>query len=342
MIDLKGKSFLTLLDFNADEINFLLDYAKVLKDLKKCGLSLNLLEGKNIVLLFEKTSTRTRSAFEVAGYDEGAQVTFLNNSQFGVKETVEDTARVLGRIYDGIEFRGNKQETVDILSEESGVPVWNGLTDEFHPTQILADLLTIKEHFGDLNNKKIVFVGDTRNNVANSLMIGAAKLGLDFAAVGPKELSPDPELLKKVYEIAKESGSEIIVTDNIEEGVKDADVIYTDIWVSMGEEDQIEERIELLQDYQVNKNLMDLTGKDSTIFLHCLPSYHDNKTKFGKMVEDKYGISEMEVTDEVFQSPQSLVFDQAENRLHTIKAVVCSTLTDKLNYFINEQKNYRS
>lgn len=338
MINLQGRNFLTLLDYSPDEINYLLDYAQILKENKKEGKTFDLLKGKNIVLLFEKTSTRTRSAFEVAGYDEGAHVTFLSNSQFGKKESVEDTAKVLGRIYDGIEFRGNKQETVNILADESGVPVWNGLTDQYHPTQILADLLTIKEHFGNLNNKKIVFVGDTRNNVANSLMIGAAKLGLDFTALGPKELFPDPKVLEEVERIAEKTGSTITVTDDIEKGILNADVVYTDIWVSMGEEDMIEERINLLKDYQVNKTLMDKTGKDSTIFLHCLPSFHDNKTEFGKFVEDKYGLSEMEVTDEIFRSPNSLVFDQAENRLHTIKAIVCATLSDNPNkIFIIEE-----
>ncbi len=331
MINLKGRNFLTLLDYSPEEIRYLLDYATILKENKKHGRTFDLLKGKNIVLLFEKTSTRTRSAFEVAGYDEGAHVTFLSNSQFGKKESVEDTAKVLGRIYDGIEFRGNKQETVNILAEESGVPVWNGLTDEYHPTQALADLLTIQEHFGNLKHKKVAFVGDTRNNVANSLMIACAKLGIDYAGVGPEELSPDKKILEQAKKIATESGSEIIITSDIAKGVENADVIYTDIWVSMGEEDKIAERINLLLDYQVNQDLMDKTGKDTTIFLHCLPSFHDNKTTFAQMVEDKFGISEMEVTDEIFNSDQSLVFDQAENRLHTIKALICATLAEEPN-----------
>lgn len=331
MVTIKDRSFLTLKDFSPEEINYLLDYAEKLKKDKKNGITHDLLRGKNIVLLFEKTSTRTRSAFEVAAFDEGANVTFLSNSQMGKKESISDTAKVLGRFYDGIEFRGAKQETVEQLSEDSGVPVWNGLTDEYHPTQILADMLTIKEHFGDLKDRKIVFVGDCRNNVANSLMIGSAKLGLDFVALGPEELFPDPELVEEMQEVASQNGGSISVTDNIEKGVANADVIYTDIWVSMGEEDKIKERIELLKDYQVNKDLMNLTNREDTIFLHCLPSFHNNQTTFSKMVEEKYGLPEMEVTDEIFNSENSLVFDEAENRMHTIKALMCATLSDDPN-----------
>lgn len=331
-VNLKGRSFLTLRDYTTKEIKFLLDLAKELKAKKKRGEIGDLLKGKNIVLLFEKTSTRTRCAFETAAYDEGAHATFLTNSQMGKKESLEDTAKVLGRMFDGIEFRGFKQETVEDLSKYSGVPVWNGLTDLYHPTQLLADVLTMYENIDKDNNNdmKLTYVGDARNNVSNSLLIGCAKLGINFAAAAPKSLWPDENLVKEMEEIAKENGSTILITDNVDEAVKDADAIYTDIWVSMGEEDKFEERINLLKDYQVNMDMLKKTGNENVIFLHCLPSFHDLNTEIGKDVYEKYGLKEMEVTDEVFRSKHSKVFDEAENRMHTIKAVMCATLSDKL------------
>ncbi|MDN5342567.1 MULTISPECIES: ornithine carbamoyltransferase [Oceanotoga] len=325
-VNLRGRSFLTLKDFTPEEINYMLDLAKDLKAKKRMGLKGKLLEGKNIVLLFEKTSTRTRCAFEVAAFDEGANVTFLTNSQMGKKESIEDTAKVLGRFYDGIEFRGFKQETVDALAEHSGVPVWNGLTDLDHPTQVLADFLTVMEHIDKpLNKVKFVYVGDGRNNMGNALMIGAAKMGMDFMTVSPKELFPNEDLVNEMKEVAKETGGTITITDNIDD-VKNADVIYTDVWVSMGEEDQFEERIKLLKPYQVNKEMMDKTENPDAIFLHCLPSFHDLETQVGKEIYEKFGLKEMEVTDEVFRSKASKVFDEAENRMHTIKAVMVATL----------------
>ena len=331
-VNLKGRSFLTLRDYTTEEIKFLLDLAKELKAKKKRGEIGDLLKGKNIVLLFEKTSTRTRCAFETAAYDEGAHATFLTNSQMGKKESLEDTAKVLGRMFDGIEFRGFKQETVEDLAKYSGVPVWNGLTDLYHPTQLLADVLTMYENIDKDNNNdmKLTYVGDARNNVSNSLLIGCAKLGINFAATAPKSLWPDENLVKEMEEIAKENGSTILITDNVDEAVKDADAIYTDIWVSMGEEDKFEERINLLKDYQVNMDMLKKTGNENVIFLHCLPSFHDLNTEIGKDVYEKYGLKEMEVTDEVFRSKHSKVFDEAENRMHTIKAVMCATLSDKL------------
>ncbi|MGN8914467.1 ornithine carbamoyltransferase [Anaerofustis butyriciformans] len=331
-VNLKGRSFLTLRDYTTEEIKFLLDLAKELKAKKKRGEIGDLLRGKNIVLLFEKTSTRTRCAFETAAYDEGAHATFLTNSQMGKKESLEDTAKVLGRMFDGIEFRGFKQETVEDLAKYSGVPVWNGLTDLYHPTQLLADVLTMYENIDKDNNNdmKLTYVGDARNNVSNSLLIGCAKLGINFAAAAPKSLWPDENLVKEMEEIAKENGSTILITDNVDEAVKDADAIYTDIWVSMGEEDKFEERINLLKDYQVNMDMLKKTGNENVIFLHCLPSFHDLNTEIGKDVYEKYGLKEMEVTDEVFRSKHSKVFDEAENRMHTIKAVMCATLSDKL------------
>ncbi|QZY55457.1 ornithine carbamoyltransferase [Crassaminicella profunda] len=326
-INLKGRNFITLKDFTPQEIHYLLDLSVDLKRKKRSGEEGDLLKGKNIVLLFEKTSTRTRCAFEVAGFDEGAQVTFLSNSQMGKKESIEDTAKVLGRFYDGIEFRGFKQETVDTLAKHAGVPVWNGLTDLYHPTQILADFMTIMEHVNKpLNKTKLVYAGDARNNMGNSLMIGAAKMGMHFVAVAPKELFPSEELISEMREVAKYTGGKIEFTENIEEGVKDADAIYTDVWVSMGEEDKFEERIEQLKPYQVNMKMMEQTGNPDVIFLHCLPSFHDTKTIVGKDIYEKYGLKEMEVTDEVFRSKYSVVFDEAENRMHTIKAVMVATL----------------
>ena len=325
-INLQGRNFLTLLDFSSEEILFLLDYADALKQKKKSGHVGKLLAGKNIVLIFEKTSTRTRCAFEVGAYDEGAKVTFLTNSQMGKKESIEDTAKILGRFYDGIEFRGYKQETVNQLAEFSGVPVWNGLTDECHPTQILADMMTIREHFGDLKGRRLVFVGDASNNVGNSLMIGCAKLGLHFTALAPKVYFPDEKLVKQMRELCKKTGGSITLTDNIKEAVKGADILYTDVWVSMGQEDEMAERVELLKSYQVNSKMMAATGNKDTIFLHCLPALHDEETIVASDVKEKFGLSELEVSDEVFRSPASKVFDEAENRMHTIKAVMCATL----------------
>lgn len=326
-VNLKGRNFITLKDFTPEEINYLLDLSMDLKRKKRSGIKGNLLERKNIVLLFEKTSTRTRCAFEVAGFDEGASVTFLSNSQMGKKESIEDTAKVLGRFYDGIEFRGFKQETVDTLAEHAGVPVWNGLTDLYHPTQILADFLTIKENVDKpLNKVKLVYAGDARNNMGNSLMIGAAKLGMHFVGVAPKELFPAEELVAEMREVAKETGAVIEFTENIAEGVKGADAIYTDVWVSMGEEDKFEERINQLKPYQVNMDMIKMAQNEDVIFLHCLPSFHDLNTIVGKEISDKYGLDEMEVTDEVFRSKYSKVFDEAENRMHTIKAVIVATI----------------
>ena len=327
-INLKGRSFLKLLDFTTEEIRYLLDLSKELKQKKKNGIPHDELKGKNIVLLFEKTSTRTRCAFEVAGYDLGINVTYLdpNSSQMGHKESIEDTAKVLGRMYDGIEYRGFEQSIVEDLARFSGVPVWNGLTTEFHPTQMLADMLTIEENFGNLKGLKLVFMGDARNNVANSLMVVSAKLGINFVACGPKENMPNAELVETCKKIADENGSTIVLSDDVIESTKDADVIYTDIWVSMGEDKSVwESRIKLLSPYQVNKQLM-ANANPNAIFLHCLPSFHDLNTSVARDIFDKYGLKEMEVTDEVFRSEQSKVFDEAENRLHTIKAVIYATL----------------
>ncbi|NBG88051.1 ornithine carbamoyltransferase [Isachenkonia alkalipeptolytica] len=328
-VNLKGRNFVTLKDFTPEEIQYLLDLSKDLKAKKRTGSKEKALDGKNVVLLFQKSSTRTRCAFEVAALDEGAHVTFLgsSDSQMGKKESLEDTAKVLGRFYDGMEFRGFKQETVDILAKHAGIPVWNGLTDLYHPTQILADLLTISEHVDKpLNKVKFAFLGDARNNMGNSLMIGAAKMGMDFRAVAPKELFPGEELVGEMKELAKETGGKITITDDVAEGVKDADVIYTDVWVSMGEEDQFEERIKLLKDYQVNMDMVRKAGNDNLIFMHCLPAFHDLETDVGKEIHEKFGLKEMEVTDEVFRSKHSVVFDEAENRMHTIKAVMVATM----------------
>ena len=328
-VNLKGRSLLTLKDFTPAEIMYLLELSKDLKIKKRMGLKEKLLEGKNIVLLFEKTSTRTRCAFEVAALDEGAHVTFLgaNDSQIGKKESIEDTAKVLGRYYDGIEFRGYKQETVEALAKHSGVPVWNGLTDLYHPTQILADMLTIMEHVHKpLNKVKFTYVGDARNNMGNSLLIGATKMGMDFRAVAPKSLFPSEELVNEMRELAKVTGAKITLTEDIKEGVKDTDVIYTDVWVSMGEESQFEERIKLLRKYQVDMDMIKATENPDVIFMHCLPAFHDLETSVGREIYEKFGLKEMEVTDEVFRSKHSVVFDEAENRMHTIKAVMVATL----------------
>jgi ornithine carbamoyltransferase len=325
---MKGRSFLTLLDYTPEEIRFLLDKAKEFKQLKRSGKPHRWLEGKNIVLLFEKTSTRTRCAFEVAGHDLGMGVTFLDpgSSQMGKKESIPDTARVLGRMFDGIEYRGFSQKLVEELAEYSGVPVWNGLTDQFHPTQMLADLLTIEERFGRLKGLKLTFMGDSRNNVANSLMIACAKMGMDFTACAPKELFPAEELVGKAKAIAAENGCTITLTEDTDEGAADADVIYTDIWVSMGEPDEVwGQRIRLLSPYQVNAALM-AKAKTTAIFMHCLPSFHDTRTTIGADIAERFGLKEMEVTDEVFESERSVVFDEAENRMHTIKAVIYATM----------------
>ena len=327
---LKGKSFLKLLDFTAEELQYLLDLAKKLKEDKKNKTEKKKLTGKNIALIFEKTSTRTRCAFEVAAYDQGAHVTYIgpSTSQMNDKESIEDTAKVLGRFYDGIEYRGYGQNLVETLAKYSGVPVWNGLTTEFHPTQILADFLTILEKKGTLKGIKFAYLGDGKNNMASSLMIGAAKFGMDFTIVAPKEYFPDKELAETALRLAEENGGRVSFTDDRIGGVKDADVIYTDVWVSMGESyDVWEERINRLSYYQVNSELVK-HAKDDYLFMHCLPAFHDLNTKVAKEIEKKYGIKEMEVTDEVFRSKNSVVFDEAENRMHTIKAVMVATLGD--------------
>ena len=325
---LKGKSFLKLLDFTPEEIVKLIDLAAELKQKKKDGVPHRLCEGKSIALVFEKTSTRTRCAFEVAAADLGMHPVYLDptGSQIGKKESIADTARVLGRMFDGIEYRGFGQEIVEELAAYAGVPVWNGLTNEYHPTQILADMLTIREHFGTLKGKKLVYMGDARYNMGNSLMVGCAKLGMHFVACAPKAYFPNDELVATCKEIANETGALIELCEDPTAAVKDADVIYTDVWVSMGEPDSVwKERIEALTPYRVTKKLMDTAGEQCR-FMHCLPAFHDLKTKIGKEIYEKFGIDCMEVTDEVFESPQSIVFDEAENRMHTIKAVMAATL----------------
>ena len=330
-MNLTGRNFLTLIDYTPEEIRYLLDLSKDLKEKKKNNIPHEYLKGKNIVLLFEKTSTRTRCAFEVAGRDLGMGVTYLDpgSSQMGKKESISDTAKVLGRMYDGIEYRGFEQSIVETLAENAGVPVWNGLTTEFHPTQMLADVLTVEENFGHLKDIKLVFMGDARNNVANSLMIVCAKMGMHFVACAPKSLWPNLDLVIKAKEIASSTGATISFTEDVNVGTKDADVIYTDVWVSMGEPDEVwNERIKLLNAYQVNDNVMS-NAKANAIFLHCLPSFHDLNTTIGKDVYEKFGLKEMEVTDKVFNSNQSKVFDQAENRMHTIKAVMYATMKNE-------------
>ncbi len=318
------------MDFTPKEIQFLLDLSADLKKAKYTGNEIPRLKGKNIVLLFEKDSTRTRCAFEVAAYDQGAHVTYLGpaGSQMGKKESMEDTARVLGRMYDGIEYRGYSQEIVETLAKYSGVPVWNGLTTEFHPTQILADFLTMREHSSKpLNEVAFCYMGDARNNMGNSLMVGAAKMGMDFRACAPKACWPQEELVAKCREIAKETGAKITLTEKVEEGVKGCDFLYTDVWVSMGEPDSVwDERIKLLTPNQVNKKAMELTGNPNCKFMHCLPAFHNRKTAVGEEIFKKFGLESMEVTEEVFESPASIVFDEAENRVHTIKAVMVATL----------------
>ena len=328
---LKGRSFLKLLDFTTEELQYLLNLAKKLKEDKKNKTEEKKLTGKNIALIFEKTSTRTRCAFEVAAYDQGANVTYIgpSTSQMNDKESIEDTAKVLGRFYDGIEYRGYGQNLVEALAEHSGVPVWNGLTTEFHPTQVLADFLTILEKKGTLKGIKFAYLGDGKNNMASSLMIGAAKFGMDFTIAAPKEYFPDKELAEAALKLAEENGGRVSFTDDRIGGVKDADVIYTDVWVSMGESyDVWDERINRLSYYQVNNELVK-HAKPDYLFMHCLPAFHDLNTKVAQEIEKKYGIKEMEVTDEVFRSKNSVVFDEAENRMHTIKAVMVATLGEE-------------
>lgn len=328
-VNIRRRNFLKLLDYSPEEIRYLLDLSKNFKNMKRAGIPHKYLEGKNIVLLFEKTSTRTRCSFEVAGMDLGLGVTYLDpgSSQMGKKESIADTARVLGRMYDGIEYRGFSQELVEELAHYAGVPVWNGLTDQFHPTQMLADLLTIEEKFGKLKGINFTYMGDARNNMGNSLMVACAKMGLNFTACAPKELFPEQELVNKARAIAEENGCTVRLTEKVDEGACDADVIYTDIWVSMGEPDEVwETRIKLLRKYQVNTEVMKKARK-SAIFMHCLPSFHDTNTVIGAQIAERFGISEMEVTNEVFESKQSVVFDEAENRMHTIKAVIYATLS---------------
>ena len=327
-MNLKGRNFLKLLDFSTEEILYLIQLAAELKEKKKKGIPHDTLKGKNVALIFEKTSTRTRCSFEVAAYDLGMHATFLDPSasQIGKKESIADTARVLGRMYDGIEYRGFGQNIVEELAKYAGVPVWNGLTNEFHPTQMLADMLTIQEHFGHLKGIKLVYMGDARYNMGNSLMVVCAKLGMNFVACTSKNYFPAQDLVDNCKEIAAQTGATITLTEDVMEGTKDADVIYTDVWVSMGEPDEAwEARIKELMPYQVNKKVMENAGPQAR-FMHCLPAFHDLKTTIGKEIHDKFGLDEIEVTDEVFESEQSIVFDEAENRIHTIKAVMLATL----------------
>ena len=327
-MNLKGRHFLKLLDFTPEEITYLLDLAAELKAKKKQGIPVDTFKGKNVVLIFEKTSTRTRCSFEVAAHDLGLGTTYLDpqGSQIGKKESIADTARVLGSMYDGIEYRGFGQEIVDELAKYAGVPVWNGLTNEFHPTQMLADLLTIREHFGSIAGKRLTYMGDARYNMGNSLMVACAKMGMHFTACTNRAYFPAQELVEECKRIAQETGGSITLTEDVEEGSKGADIIYTDVWVSMGEPDEVwEERIRLLSPYQVNKKVMEYAGAGA-VFMHCLPAFHDEKTQIGAKIAEKFGLSEMEVTDEVFESPQSIVFAEAENRMHTIKAVMAATL----------------
>lgn len=325
---LKGRSFLTLGDFTAGDIRLLLTTANEYKRMKYAGTPHRIHEGKNIALLFEKTSTRTRCAFTVAANDLGIAPEYLGKDdiQLGKKETVEDTAKVLGRMFDGIEFRGFAHKTVEDLAKHAGVPVWNGLTDKFHPTQILADFMTIEEHLGRLHGVKLVFVGDGRNNMANSLLLGSAIMGLDFRILAPRELFPEEGLVHHAHELAYQNHGRITITDNFEEALRGADVIYTDVWVSMGEEDKFAERINQLRHFQVNRDMLNLTGNPEVKFMHCLPAFHDALTTTGQHIRDDFGLEAMEVTDDVFRSPNSIVFDQAENRMHTIKAVIALTL----------------
>ena len=330
--NLRNRSFLKLLDFTPKEIQYLLDLARDLKRAKYTGTEQPRLKGKNIALIFEKTSTRTRCSFEIAAYDQGAHVTYLGptGSQIGIKESMKDTARVLGRMFDGIEYRGFAQATVEQLAEYSGVPVWNGLTNEFHPTQILADFLTMSEHVDKpLSQVSYAYLGDARYNMGNSLMVGGCKMGMDVRIVAPKALWPNPELVATCRKIAAETGAKLTITDDVDAGVKGCDFLYTDIWVSMGEPDEVwKERISMLMPYQVNKKMMERTGNPKCKFMHCLPSYHNLETQAGRDVYQKFGLDGIEVTEEVFESENSIVFDEAENRMHTIKAVMVATLGD--------------
>ncbi len=332
-ISLKNRNFLKLLDYTPAEIQFLIDLAVELKKAKKSGQEKQTLKGKNIALIFEKTSTRTRCAFEVGAFDQGAQVTYLgpSGSQIGHKESMKDTARVLGRMYDGIEYRGYGQQIVEELGAHAGVPVWNGLTDEFHPTQILADLMTMLEHAPgkNLSQLRFAYLGDARNNMGNSLMVGAAKMGMDIRLVAPKSFWPEEALVAQCRTIAKETGARITLTDDVEEGVYGVDFLYTDVWVSMGEPKEAwAERVSLMKPYQVNRQVIDATGNPQVKFMHCLPAFHNEHTKMGREIEIAYGLKGLEVTEEVFESPHSIVFDEAENRMHTIKAVMVATLGD--------------
>ena len=327
-MNLTGRHFLKLLDFTPEEITYMLDVAADLKEKKKNGIPTDIHRGKNVALIFEKTSTRTRCSFEVAAHDLGMGTTYLDptGSQIGKKESIADTARVLGRMYEGIEYRGFEQNIVDELAKYAGVPVWNGLTNEFHPTQMLADLLTIREHFGHLKGIKLTYMGDARYNMGNSLMVACAKMGMHFTACTTKKYFPAEELVKTCEEIAAQTGGSVTLTEDVEAGAAGADVIYTDVWVSMGEPAEVwKERLHDLMPYQVNKKVMDYAGENA-VFMHCLPAFHDLNTKIGKEISEQYGINEMEVTDEVFESSQSIVFDEAENRMHTIKAVMTVTL----------------
>ena len=328
--NLRNRHFLKLLDFTPQEIKFLLDLSLDLKKAKYAGFEQQRLKGKNIALIFEKASTRTRCAFEVAAYDQGAHVTYLGptGSQMGTKESMKDTARVLGRMYDGIEYRGFGQEIVEELALHAGVPVWNGLTNEFHPTQVLADFQTMMEHSDKpLSRVKLAYIGDARNNMGNSLLVGAAKMGMDFRSVAPKKVQPDRELVARAQEIARDTGARITITDDLAGGVKGCDFLCTDVWVSMGEEEKVwKERIDLLKPYQVNAAAMEKTGNPEVKFLHCLPAFHNRETVIGEEIYQKFGLEAMEVTEEVFESGASIVFDEAENRIHTIKAVMVATL----------------
>jgi len=329
-VDLKKKNFLKLADFARDEISYLLELAATLKTAKHTGTEKPLLTGKNIALIFEKDSTRTRCAFEISALDQGAHVTYMgpSGSQMGKKESVKDTARVLGRMYDGIEYRGFDQKTVETFGQFAGVPVWNGLTDQFHPTQVLADFLTIIEHARKpLNQIKLCFLGDARNNMGNSLLIGAAKMGMDFRAAAPKAFQPASALINQSLEMAKESGAKILITENVADAVCDCDFLYTDVWVSMGEDEKVwKKRLPLLKPYQVNRKMMASTGNPSVKFMHCLPAFHDRNTQIGETIYQKFEMRSLEVTDDVFESNASIVFDQTENRIHTIKAVMVATL----------------
>jgi len=330
--DLKNRNFLKLSDFTSQEIQFLLDLAARLKKEQSSGTAKQYLKGKKIALIFEKTSTRTRCAFEVAIYDQGGHATYLGptGTQIGMKESVKDTARVLGRMYDGIQYRGFAQENVETLGTYAGIPVWNGLTDEFHPTQIMADFMTIREHSGKpLNLIKLAYLGDARNNMGNSLLIGSAKMGIDFRMLAPSHLQPEPALVNQAQTIAQESGAKILITDNIANGVKNCDFLYTDVWVSMGEPEHVwQDRIELLKPFQVNTAVLNMTGNPAVKFMHCLPAFHNRETQIGEQVYRKFGLEEMEVTQAVFESKASIVFDEAENRVHTIKAIMAATMAD--------------